>query len=337
MTDTGTKMEKNCTDINNYSIIELEEEIDKEIKKLPRIKSNLPYIVQRQLALKQMNKNSDIVIIECLDLQNNQIKLFNIAEIRNAREKYLNEEIAKIDDPKLTRNKKLLKVLNNINSSETYEYDVKEEEKELNIIQPILTDTDSTMDTTQSKYYYDYKDEKVNFWIKNRYSDYFIESNDKSEKIPIQKLCFKDINNKEYLAYLYEDNLKTYNFAISKFFPGYKPSKKEVEDEKFRKECRLYFCGKTIRDYKKICKQDEMMCNECMEKNLRLYELNSQKHYLININGRVCSDNFKGGERKYHCIGKFVVNKEIKNCLPGEFSCKACNMLNGIKSYYNKK
>ena len=96
--------------------------------------------------------------------------------------------------------------------------------------------------------------------------------------------------------------------------------------------------GKEIKELKMKCSPNEMMCNECMKENLELYRLDKvkySKHILININGRIAINNLS--DRKYHCAGKFQVGKEIKNCLPNEFSCYACNLLNKNKNYYIKK
>ena len=74
------------------------------------------------------------------------------------------------------------------------------------------------------------------------------------------------------------------------------------------------------------------------KKNKEIYELsknNLAKHILININGRVCINNFE--DKKYHCLGKFYKGKETKCCVPGEFSCKACQSLDVIKTYYGNK
>ena len=53
---------------------------------------------------------------------------------------------------------------------------------------------------------------------------------------------------------------------------------------------------------------------------------------LININGRISSNSFS--DSHFRCYGKFIVNKEIKNCIPKEFTCKACQELYKQKEYY---
>ena len=75
-----------------------------------------------------------------------------------------------------------------------------------------------------------------------------------------------------------------------------------------------------------------MMCKECMNKNKQIYYLDKRTNVLININGRVCCNDFE--DNIYHCLGKFESNKEIKDCIPEEFICKACQELNRIKDYY---
>lgn len=336
--------------IAREAVIKREKEIDKIIKNFPRSKSNLSYLKQREIALKLMNKNSkDVIIKESLDLQNNKIKLINIQKIEESKEDYIKLKKEEIED-RFTDYEKLLKVLNDLNSSEDVEIKLMPSSKEMDLsieeskgsinIQNILYQSsisDTTMDTSQSQHYYDFRDEKVKFWIKNEYYDE-TENKDIIKKFEgIQKISLRDKDKKEYYSYIYDDNnLRTYFFTISKKLSQYKNPIREEKDINYKNEYGLIFCGKTIDKYNKKCNPDNMMCNECMEKNLKLYGYN-KKHFLININGRICFDNFKGGNGKYHCIGKFLVNKEIKNCLPGEFSCKACNILDGIKDYYNKK
>lgn len=333
-------------------IIQREEEIDKKIKGLPRSLTNLSYIQKRKIVLKQMNNNSEEEPIkEQLDLQNNRIKLFNISSLRIARDACLLNKIAKIKDNNLTEMQKKLKVLNDLNSSETYEY---EEKKESSIIiEPILTeqsknndpkiqineeshsDFDSTMDTTQSKVYFrDYSDPNVKLWIDYKYYD-LTEAKEKEEKVGRKCLYIKDNKNTEYFTYLYDNNFKTYNYTISQILGEYKSPPQEIKDEKFNKEYGFFFCGKNIEKYNKVCKIDEMMCDECMEKNLKMYNLNKKKHALINIKGRASFNNFK--DKKFHCLGKFKINKEIKICISDEFCCKSCSLLNKTKEYYNKK
>lgn len=346
-----TIKEKNYKGGSKEALIKLEEEIDTRIKMLPRALSNLKYIEKRKIIINQINKNSNGRIIkESLDLPNNKIKLFNLGNIRKNRQEFLENEISKIKDTNKTPYEKKLIVLNQLNSSETYEYEEKKEDdinnqqNILNVsgdysipnqstIDVTLSVTDSsTMDISQSQIYLKNEDPKIQSWIKNQYYD-IIEKSEIKGKIEPKKLSFKD-NKNEYIAFLYDDNLTTYNFTVSKYFGDYKILTKEKKDDKFKKEYGLIFCNKKIDKYKKNCKPDEMICDECMEKNLKLYNLNKEEHALINIKGRVSFNNLE--DKKFHCLGKFSVDKDIYLCSTN-FSCKACNILDEMKSYYNKK
>ena len=97
--------------------IKKELEIDRIIKTLPKSQSSLPYSQKREFVLKKLN------IQESLDLQNCTIILFNKEKIRKERQAKIEEKISKIPDKNLTDNQKLFKVLNELNSSESYESD----------------------------------------------------------------------------------------------------------------------------------------------------------------------------------------------------------------------
>ena len=118
--------------------IEREELIDREVKKLSK---ELSYSERRKIALENLKFQ------ESLDLQNSTIIIFNIEKIRKAREDFIETEINKIADINLNYEEKLFKVLNDLNSSELYEQEVKEEnEKERGV--DITTDQSKTMDET---------------------------------------------------------------------------------------------------------------------------------------------------------------------------------------------
>jgi hypothetical protein len=173
---------------------------------------------------------------------------------------------------------------------------------------------------------------KHQFWIKNHYYD-ISEYSEKKEGLKIQIL--KDGEN-EFKAFIYDNNLNTYYYTIShRMKNAYNLDSitpKLIPNSNFNKENGLYFCGKKIGKYNKICKANEMMCKDCMKKNKELYHLDGHRSILININGRACSCSFK--DNMFRCFGKFIHNKEIKNCIEGEFTCKACLELNKEKEYY---
>ena len=87
---------------------EINDEIDRRIKLLPRCRRNLSYREKRALVIRYMeneyeDKNQkefseNLNIPECLDLQNNTIILFDIPKIRKARETELEQKISLIND-----------------------------------------------------------------------------------------------------------------------------------------------------------------------------------------------------------------------------------------------
>ena len=353
--------------------IEREELIDREVKKLSK---ELSYSERRKIALENLNFQ------ESLDLQNSTIIIFNIEKIRKAREDFIETEINKIADINLNYEEKLFKVLNDLNSSESYEQEVKEEnksyeqevkeenkkergDKSINQSMDITTDqskildetikvkegkqivkespdpnvsqsgmSESTRDTTLNDSYYETSPGEKH-WIKNKYYDNAI-----NEKTNLKKKYLHD-SGKEYFAFIYNNDTKTYIFAISQKICEllhYKIPKIEIMNDQYKDEYGLFFCGRHIKEFNKNCSPDEMICDECMKKNMEIYELNKNKyakHILININGRVAINNLH--DQKYHCLGKFIAGKEVNCCCPGEFSCKACDSLNISKTYYGNK
>ena len=108
---------ENKFDETQLAQIKREREIDKMIKTLPRDQSRLPYAQQRKIALKLMGESEE----EYLDLQNNSLILIDIEKIYEEKQKYLKEESSKIEDNKMTEEQKILKILNDLNSSKSYE------------------------------------------------------------------------------------------------------------------------------------------------------------------------------------------------------------------------
>ena len=315
--------EKITFEIAKQRKIDRELEIDKIIKSLPKDQSRKSYTEKRKIALKQLN------LQESLDLQNSTIIIFNIGKIRKAKENSIEKKILAIPDTNLNYEEKLFKVLNDLNSSESYEIEVKEEENK-DEMQPVDYSVDksksgiseSTMDSSMQKSYIETPNKAEQFWIKNKYYDNAI-----NVKANLKKKYIKELE-KEYCVFFYDDNFRTYNFAISQCFCellSYKIPKIEIMNDQYKEEYGLCFCGREINEYNKKCSPNEMMCDECMKKNKEIYELsknNFAEHLLININGRVCINNLE--DKKYHCLGKFSKGKETKCCVPGEFSCKAC-------------
>ena len=345
--------EKITFEIAKQRKIDRELEIDKIIKSLPKDQSRKSYTEKRKIALKQLN------LQESLDLQNSTIIIFNIGKIRKAREDSIEKKILAIPDTNLNYEEKLFKVLNDLNSSESYEIEVKKKKTRIDqlinqlsypnqrtnkeeiqsvdysVVQSKSGISESTTDSSMQKSYIETPNKAEQFWIKNKYYDNAI-----NVKANLKKKYIKELE-KEYCVFFYDDNLRTYNFAISQCFCellSYKIPKIEIMNDQYKEEYGLCFCGREINEYNKKCSPNEMMCDECMKKNKEIYELSKNKfakHILININGRVCINNLE--DKKYHCLGKFSKGKETKCCVPGEFSCKACQSLDKIKTYYGNK
>ena len=350
--------------------IKFDKEIEKRIRVLQKLKENLEYRELRQLALEHINKEKlqETKYKDCLNFQNNVIKIIDIKGIREERNNDLKKKAAQIQG--MSDEEKLLKLLNDMNSSETFESVDKIIFKPLpkkdqtssidestsaqsktsssinvNISAQSKVSTsslnkgqfssveDSTTDESKSTSGNTGVEIKHDFWIKHHYYDI---SEYSQEKKGLKRQILKE-KDKENVAFIYENKLNTYCYAISqKLVEFYKiqttvPKTKEELD----KENGLHFCGKKIEQYNKICRANEMMCKDCMKKNKEIYNLDSHKSILININGRVSTNSYK--DRMFRCFGKFYVNKEIKNCIIGEFTCKACQELNKQKNYYDSK
>ena len=102
---------------------EKENEIDRRIKILSKKKPELKYRELRQIAEEEINKNAKgQKIIDSINLQDNVIILIDIASLRKARDERIKKQIEEIKDEKMSYTEKLLKVLNDMNSSETFEY-----------------------------------------------------------------------------------------------------------------------------------------------------------------------------------------------------------------------
>ena len=176
---------------------------------------------------------------------------------------------------------------------------------------------------------------KIKFWAKNLLYDIIALPEEKN--INLEKITFKDyFSCQGRNAFLYEDNLKTYFFTIcQKLKTFYNIDNKNPENmnkKNYKEKYGLCFCSKYIEEFDMKCKPDEMICEQCMKDNKEIYHLNKHKSILININGRVSTNAFK--DQKFHCLGKFKINKEIKNCIPEEFTCISCQKLNESKDYY---
>lgn len=337
--------------------IENEKEISRRIDMLPKSKSDLPYRVKREIVQNELHNSKNYKEIQ-IDLQNNTIILIDIKQLREERNARINQKISEIKDASLTYEQKLLKVLDELNSSESFECVQSEEVKEpkkSEIIEPpmkwILEEekeskiytkyivhsmqdisNDSTNDISSEKQGSQVSDPMAEKWIKNKLYD----STSLFENLDKQGDKKESFSNK-YMAYEYPNDLKTYNVSISQsLISNYKLEKissKVIDQKDYDSKLGLYFCGKDIKEFGKKCSPNEMMCKDCMKKNKEIYHLD-HKSLSININGRICSSAFK--DKKFHCCGKFRFGKTVRNCINDDFTCKACKELNQNFEYYNQ-
>lgn len=332
--------------------IENEKEISRRIDMLPKSKSDLPYREKREIVLNELHNSKNYKEIP-IDLQNNTIILIDIKRLREERNARINQKISEIKDASLTYGQKLLKVLDELNSSESFECVqseevsqiieppmkwILEEEKKSKIYTKYIVHSmqdisnDSTNDISSEKQGSQVSDPMAEKWIKNKLYD----STSLFENLDKQGDKQESFSNK-YMAYEYPNDLKTYNVSISQFLiSNYKLGKissKVIDQKDYDSKLGLYFCGKDIKEFGKKCSPNEMMCKDCMKKNKEIYHLD-HKSLSININGRICSSAFK--DKKFHCCGKFRFGKTVRNCINDDFTCKACKELNQNFEYYNQ-
>lgn len=332
--------------------IEKEKEISRRIDMLPKSKSDLPYRVKREIVQNELHNSKNYKEIS-IDLQNNTIILIDIKRLREERNARINQKISEIKDASLTYGQKLLKVLDELNSSESFECVqseevsqiieppmkwILEEEKKSKIYTKYIVHSmqdisnDSTNDISSEKQGSQVSDPMAEKWIKNKLYD----STSLFENLDKQGDKQESFSNK-YMAYEYPNDLKTYNVSISQFLiSNYKLGKissKVIDQKDYDSKLGLYFCGKDIKEFGKKCSPNEMMCKDCMKKNKEIYHLD-HKSLSININGRICSSAFK--DKKFHCCGKFRFGKTVRNCINDDFTCKACKELNQNFEYYNQ-
>ena len=333
--------------------IENEKEISRRIDMLPKSKSDLPYREKREIVLNELHNSKNYKEIP-IDLQNNTIILIDIKRLREERNARINQKISEIKDASLTYGQKLLKVLDELNSSESFECVqseevsqiieppmkwILEEEKKSKIYTKYIVHSmqdisnDSTNDISSEKQGSQVSDPMAEKWIKNKLYD----STSLFENLDKQGDKQESFSNK-YMAYEYPNDLKTYNVSISQFLiSNYKLGKissKVIDQKDYDSKLGLYFCGKDIKEFGKKCSPNEMMCKDCMKKNKEIYHLDGHKSLSININGRICSSAFK--DKKFHCCGKFRYGKTVRNCINDDFTCKACKELNQNFQYYNQ-
>ena len=336
---------------NKKDLSDIESEIMKRIKLLPKSKADLPYREKRRLVIEEMNKKAHRPIKDVqIDLQNNTIIFIDIPKILEFRDNIIEKKILEINDDSLTYEQKLLKVLKELKTNEHIE---NKEEIELRITPTIWVieeenkifskypvdslknlSVNSTNDNSYSKTSSQISDPLAESWVENKLYDI----NEYPDNIDI--LGSKQYNkNNKYIAYEYPNDLKTYYLSISQLLLSkYKIDNLSTEVKKkdnFNEKVGLYFCGKEITEkMNKKCEPDQMMCKDCMKKNKKYYHLDGHKSLLININGRICSNALK--DRKFHCYGKFKERNILNDCFDNKYTCKACQELNKNYAYYSQ-
>ena len=179
---------------------------------------------------------------------------------------------------------------------------------------------------------------RSNFYSKNKLNDIPLSDeinnfNNNNNYPPIYSI------NGKLFAFVYPNNLITYNITISAFLANnnilnYDLNQNlKVNESQYYPLLGLYFCGK-IEEIKienkvhnKKCLPNEFLCKKCLLINKRKYNLKNS--YIININGRVAKMN-KGS---YHCFGHFLSGNQIEDCI-NRFSCKSCKLINEYLDYY---
>ena len=292
-------------------------------KRKIEIKKNLNQREQLNLLLADNSDTSSDYNPNFIDFPNNEMPLFDIKKIRNFHGKQINEKANLIKGTDLSLSKKILVVLDEMNTSSENDDD------------RIYDDSNSDYEDT-STYYSSYSfleqsDEKKKYWIKYNLYDNITDFNNTKLKLP--RLVQLD---EEKYCYIYLNKLETFYYTKSAFLG----SNESINDDKYDlNECKLneslglFFCGKNIEynNKNKICSPNNMICRKCMEKNKKRYNLKNK--YLININGRVAKK-FKDEDKKFHCFGHFLIGKiQIENCLD-KFCCEACELLSQYENYY---
>jgi hypothetical protein len=268
-----------------------------------------------------------------IDFPNNKIEIFKTIKIRKKKEKKINEEAGFIKDKNLSFFEKKLIVLNKKNSSSEVDDDNNINNRDRNNDSLSSYGDASTNYTNCSSYTNDPLDKKKEYWIRYKLYDNKTKYDIKNKKVKIPKLKELDLDK---IYYLYSNSYTTYYFTKSAYLGD---NQQINENETDSDECKLneslglFFCGKNIEynNEKTVCSPNKMICERCMKKNKKRYNLNEK--YLININGRVAIK-IKDGNKGFHCFGHFSIGKiQIENCLK-KFSCKACSLLDKYEQYY---
>lgn len=307
-----------------------EKKINKRIEEIDN--PNLSDKEKRLIVLNEMNSsnyNQDFIFFP-----NNIIKIIDIEKIRMFKNKQIEEKVMGLKDENLSYKEKLLKILDEINSSISSEIPYSNEDKI--VPNEKLLNDDSTREysnitsdisfLTEANNLSKLQKEKIDYWIKYELYDAEVQN------IPLKNLITYDLDkDKKILCYLYSNKLITYYFIKNiKFGKDYSINDKIIKDKEYYESYGLFFCGKKIEIEKneiQTCLPDKMICINCMDKNRKRYNL--ENTYLININGRVAIE-YKG---HYHCFGHFLDGNQIENCIQ-KFSCKACKLLDKYEKYY---
>ena len=320
----------NVNDIRKFK----EDEINKKIDAFDQ--PNLNREQKRLIILDQMNTSKTYT--EEISFPNNLFVLFDVKKVRDLREKRIEEKMKNITDDKIPEKQKRLLVLDEMNTSISgSDKEEEEEETKINLDKNeeiknqtneiSMSTTNESLSTMHSTGISEFSIEKKNYWI--QYELYDAKAPTNLKGLILHTL--DEEKGKEKYCYLYNNKLTTFYYIQNvKFGKDYSINENLEIDSNYNSSLGLFFCGKKIElenEETKKCCPNEMICKDCMEKNKKRYNLQSQ--YLININGRAAKK-YKG---TFHCYGHFMEGNQIENCLK-KFSCEACKLLDKYEKYY---
>lgn len=336
-------MKLNVEEIRKYE----EDKINKNIDEMEQ--PTLSREQKRLIVLDEMNSSKTDT--DEISFPNNTFTLFDVRKVRDFIEKNIEEKIKNIKDDKLTEKQKRLIVLEEMNTSfsdseieEEVESKISKEKKEIKKENIDSTIKDSSMisrgisemesstamesiSTMCSTGISEFSNEKRNYWIKYKLYDAKVSTNLKG----LIMHSLEEEKGKEKYCYFYNNKLTTYYYIQSvQFGKDYSINESLETDKNYNSSLGLFFCGKKIElrnEEAKTCHPNEMICKECMEKDKKRYNLNT--NHLVNINGRAAKKN----KNAFHCFGHFIVGNQIENCLKN-FSCEACKLLDKYEQYY---
>jgi hypothetical protein len=283
----------------------IKKKVEDEInKRIAEINSNESYYEKRLYVLNQMSTKKDYMNKEEINqpVLNNQTKQLEI----------LNEKSKNLDGHSSI----------NITADSTFQ-DSKEYKDQLS-----ETSKNSGIFNIFKKKLKIFNEARAQHYLKHKiYDDLLTEINPTNQDLILPEIY--KIDDTHYI-FVYENTLKTYPITLTH---ALELTQQIIKISNLDEPFGIHFCGKKVKLKGEIelreCAPNNFICKECMEKNKKRYNLPDD--CLINIIGRV-SKNIKG---MYHCIGTFVKENNGFDYCKSKFTCKACEILNLCKDYYN--